>query len=531
MRSPAVVTLQKPTIPGSTGALAAGVIWVLLATQVAHPVEAGAAKNPATVGSGAMALPAPMPRQMPDTFPRLAGEYVSSKQNPRVFETQADLNDIAKRTNVSGSYSAQNFARLTTSAKAHLASKMDWDATYSGCNIYIYLHVFSIESESGYAGETASSEDIISALKVRPGAAPPAGVAVLAAQFALYAALVKAGVTVPTGAPSADQATAVAKRILLAWADHGFRDASGNFRQSTAQYCKSDGKPAEPVANALQIARGVMYSVQAQDLLQGIGAFSPDEVRRLNRFHEGMYKTIRTVSNEEFSHSIGTKTGDETYNNQFATHLTALIAIARLLDDRRTLQAALYGGDPAVKVELPWTKLFSYIIYGVNDRPLTRVSPNSSNDPVKSRPAYTTKLVAPGEINDRFRNAHEMAGIGYPMFSLSTLYSTAETLRISGYNPYAYHGAHQQTIEMTTDYYACFGTQPGFKNTVTADNARACQDYQQYIGKVVVGVENAAVIGAYRFPADAALTQVEAAAKAAMLHDAIDTALYGRWRD
>jgi len=93
--------------------------------------------------------------------------------------------------------------RRATAVKTHLARKTDWGATYSGCDIYIYLHAFSIESARGYAGET--------------------------------------------GAPSADQATEVAKRILVAWADHGFRNTSGNFRRSTAEYCKADGRRFRPL--------------------------------------------------------------------------------------------------------------------------------------------------------------------------------------------------------------------------------------------------------------------------------------------
>jgi hypothetical protein len=49
--------------------------------------------------------------------------------------------------------------------------------------------------------------------------------AIVAAGAALYAALVAAGADPPSGAPPADEATGLAKRILLAWADHGFRDA------------------------------------------------------------------------------------------------------------------------------------------------------------------------------------------------------------------------------------------------------------------------------------------------------------------
>jgi hypothetical protein len=237
------------------------------------------------------------------------------------------------------------------------------------------------------------------------------------------------------------------------------------------------------------------------------------------------------MSNEEFDWNVVGRHGDEIYNNQFASHLAALIATARLLDDRKRLEAVLYGSDPALKVELPWTKLFNYVIYGVNDQPMRRITPNSSDDPVKSRPAYSTNVVAPGEINDRFRNSHPLAGIGYPMGTLGWLYISAENLRISGYDPYAYRGFRQQSIEMATDYYACYGKHVGFGNTVTADNAKSCPDYKQYIGKEVTGVETAVVIGAYRFPRDAAIDEVEQPAKAALLRDPIDTARFGRWSE
>jgi hypothetical protein len=64
---------------------------------------------------------------------------------------------------------------------------------------------------------------------------------------------------------------------------------------------------------------------------------------------------------------------------------------------------------------------------------------------------------------------------------------------------------------MATRYHACFGKQPGFKNTATADNARSCSDFQQYIGKV--GMENAVAIGTHRAPGDATITEVEVPAK------------------
>jgi hypothetical protein len=106
-----------------------------------------------------------------------------------------------------------------------------------------------------------------------------------------------------------------------------------------------------------------------------------------------------------------------------------------------------------------------------NDQPLTRITPNSSEDPLKSRPAYTTRVVAPGEINDRYRNAIPENGIGYPIFAPEWLHITSESLRLS------------------------------------------------------------VVIGAYRFPGNARITALEAAAKAESLHAPIDTVYFGRWRD
>ena len=498
----------------------------------AHPVTLDGAPDRSpdkeTAGSS---TPGPAgPRRMPDTFPRLAGAYVSSREHPRVYETQAELAEVAQRVNTAGSFSAQRFERLVETVKKDLATKTDWDASYSGCDIYVYLHTFSITVMAGYAGQTKSEQELATAVNAGAGASPPIGAALVASRLALYAALVKAGAHVPAGGPSASQATATAKRILLAWADHGFRESSGHFRDAAAQYCE-DGKPAKPIAVVLQIARGIVYSVQAHDLLAGLGALSADEASRAERFHGAMYDVIRAMSNEEYSHGIGGVHGDELYNNQFAAHVNALVASARLLDDSKRLEAALDGGDGALKVDLPFTKLFSYVVYGIDDQPLTRITPNSSDDPLKSSPAYSRGVVAPGEINDRFRNATVDQGIGYPMGTLEWLYMTAEVLRLAGYEPFAYRGTHRQTIEMATQYYACYAKAVGFDKTVTADAAKSCPDYEQYVGKVVIDVQTNAVMGAYRFPSNRAIVEVESAAKAAILHEGLDSVRFGRWRD
>ena len=103
-------------------------------------------------------------------------------------------------------------------------------------------------------------------------------------------------------------------------------------------------------------------------------------------------------------------------------------------------------------------------------------------------------MVAAGEINDRYRNANPSQGVGYPMGSLQSLYLQAELLALAGYDPYGYRGAHGQSIEMVTDYYACFARRTGFRKIITAENAKACLDAQEYVGRVVNGVDCVVVL-------------------------------------
>jgi hypothetical protein len=65
----------------------------------------------------------------------------------------------------------------------------------------------------------------------------------------------------------------------------------------------------------------------------------------------------------------------------------------------------------------------------------------------------------------------------------------ADLIENAGFDAYGYRGAHKQPIEIATQYYASYGKYVGFKKTVTADNARACSDYQQYIGQIVSGLK------------------------------------------
>jgi hypothetical protein len=469
----------------------------------------GNVENSAIAGSGTTKFPdAPPVRHEPTSYPHLTGHYVSTDSHPRVFDTREELQDIARRTGKQETYSSGRYAALADRVRRDISAKVDWQATYSGCDLEIYLRGFAYEQRPAY-GNDRSDDQLRAAMHGKSGLAPPHGAAIVAARAALYAALIKAGAAQLPGSPSASDAAAFAKRILLAWADHGFRDEKGAFRRTDESYCDltPDGKPHVTqfgtFNGALTHARGVIYSVHAQDLLQGIGGLSRDEQGRLDAFHRNMFETIRSIHNQEYEIDRRWKYSDEVYNNQFVGHLTALLSIARLLDDEPDFEAALNGGDRARAIKLPWIELFDHVIYGENDTPLLNITPNTSVDPLKNHSAYSTAIVAAGEINDRYRHANPAQTIGY------------------------------QSLEMATDYYACFAKYAGFAKFITAENSRKCPDAQQYYGVIVNGVGENVLIGAYRFPNDDDLIALDASAKAELAISvfSLEPILFGKWRD
>ncbi|MBV8642572.1 MAG: hypothetical protein JO225_01480 [Candidatus Eremiobacteraeota bacterium] len=458
------------------------------------------------------------------SVPPVAGTYRSQLDHPHVFTTQSEMHDLVTRINTPASYSAMRFAQLTAQVARDLTSTADWDAAYAGCRIGPYLYAFSYEPQDRH------DKDTHDALGLPPSTRAPTGGAVVASRLALYAALVDIGAHAPAGAPNADRAAALAKRILLAWADHGFpRDAAGHFASLSTSACAHGGYRENflgPVL-PLQVGRGVVYSVDAQDLLESIGALDAGERDRLDAMHAALFDWIRGGLNQGEG---STQPECQRYANGTANGLAALLAIARLRNDWRGFDAVLAGGDRAPLVIMPWTRFIVGAIYGRNDRALA-CYPNSGPDGLHSGDGFTTGVVAAGEVQDRYR-AGVLQTFGYPMFTLERLIDAAEVLRNAGYDPYGYRGPRDQSIEMAIDYYACYGKTPGFYATVSRENARACPNFEQYYGKVVNGVEQNVIFGAYRFPSDAAITSVEDAAKARAATGAfaLDAILFGKWR-
>jgi len=460
-------------------------------------------------------------------LPSLAGAY-RKLNHPGVFTSVAELKDLVSRINRPDSYSTRRFGLLAAQIERDLAAGIDWEVTYSGADVGVYQYVFSYEPQDHHEAE------IRAALTIPPDAKAPAGAAVVAARLSLYAVLIKMGAIPPAGAPGADPAAQLAKRILLAWADHGLRQPDGRFVPLASFTRDGHGRPSGGLGLAL--GRGVIYSVHAQDLLQSIGALNGDEVRRLNAFHGALFDLIRQSSNVLFAGIGFPYSGCSRYTNLETHAVAGLLAIARLLDDEHRFTALVDGGDNATPALDPWKQLFDHIVYGQDDGPLPGCVNNLDPDSLISladHHDYQTAAAAPGEIADRFRNANAGQGIGYSMMTLERLIDGAEVLRLAGFDPYGYRGRHHQSIETAMQYYACIAKGAGFNNIVTAENSRACANAAQYYGKVVGGVDRMMLIGADRFAGNAAITALETAARGVASSGAFpnDAILFGKWRD
>ena len=114
---------------------------------------------------------------------------------------------------------------------------------------------------------------------------------------------------------------------------------------------------------------------------------------------------------------------------------------------------------------------------------------------------------------------------------LRSLVDAAEILRLSGFDPFGYRGAHGQSIEQAIKYYSCFAKEAGFYKTVTPANSGICPNAAQYFGKIVNDVDRVVVYGAYRFPKNESITALESAARTKSRAFPVDTVVFGRWRD
>ncbi len=459
------------------------------------------------------------------TKPQPTGAYMSAGQ-PRVFTNVPELRALAQRTSVRDSYSAQRFGHLAQRVATDLKAGIAWDAAYAGNVLDVYLYAFSYEPQD--AGQTAM---LRKSLDLPAGTPPPAGAALVSARLALYAALAQAGASLPPSAPSPEQSIALAKRILLAWTERGFRDAKGHFLSRPAQFANPDGTvdAGSMSAVGLQVSRGIVYSAQAHDLLTYLDALNESQMSSSIGFHTAMYELVRQALNYRLLEYKDWECN--LYSNHLASQLAGLLATSRLINDKARFEAALHGEDQDLFVASPWIAYFDKAIYGSGEAPHA-CYPNSGPNGPTSHPSFQTAVVAPGEIDDRYRNANPLQGIGYPMFTLQWLYISAEILRLAGIDVYGYHGRAGQTIKEATQFYAAYAKAAGFGQMVTEANAANCAGSAQYIGKLVNGVDPIILAAAARFPDTIAFTELESSARAVAARGefSTDAVMFGLWR-
>jgi len=136
-----------------------------------------------------------------------------------------------------------------------------------------------------------------------------------------------------------------------------------------------------------------------------------------------------------------------------------------------------------------------------------------------------------GRVEDRYRSSSPAQAFGYTSGVLADLYHMTDLLKNAGFDTLGYRGTDSQSIEMAAQYCACYGKYVGFKKPVTAGNARACPNYQQYVGQIVNGLETGILMGAVHFPRNAAITELEVKARSGAGINLIDPLHFGRWRD
>jgi hypothetical protein len=465
-------------------------------------------------------------------LPKVRGSYKdSSGAHPNLFATNAEIIEIARKTKTSGTFSAHMFGSLRQRVRADLLSNTDWSATYAGCDLYTYLHLFSFEPLTGYSNETRSEQQLQSAARVKDEMAAPKGAAIVAARLALFASLVRAGAGTEEDRTTAKSAIEISKSILTRWAVAGFPRDDQGVSSSLDRFCVTGlPKTAAWSTIGLQISRGIIYFAFAQDLLQGLQEIGTETLRTLNTFELNMYSLISNAHNFKFERSAISLKDCERLGNSNGSELTALLSLARLLNDPQKFEAVLAGGNPNIQIALPWTTYLNLTVYGDGDRP-NSCYPNSGPTGRLSHPSFETRTVVRGEINDRYRNSNPLQSIGYSMFTLENLYRSAEILVHAGYDPYGYRGLHDESLEASTELFACYGRSAGFSREVNASNATICPNFLQYDGKIVNGVERNILIGAYRFPENSAINDLNERAKSECAKMPVDPLLFGRWRD
>jgi hypothetical protein len=196
-----------------------------------------------------------------------------------------------------------------------------------------------------------------------------------------------------------------AKKVLFAWGTQGFRDQQGRVLTQQNQLCDRNGNHADVADAGLAISRGIVYSVHAQDLLMYCGALDESEARALSAFHSAIFVLLLDSLNNNYD-----RCACDHYDNHSANscRTPGNGATGRQPGASRR---GVVGPTPIDARRFAVDRLFRSAIYCEADLP-NSCRFNSGSDSYTSHPFFSTAVVAPGEIDDRFRNKGTGQGIG-----------------------------------------------------------------------------------------------------------------------
>lgn len=339
---------------------------------------------------------------------------------------------------------------LTKKIKATQSSLNSWEEAvrsivdgggvpaYSGCDIKEYL---SLTYEFGGAAQKAST-------------------------LALYSYLTSLHLNYGQE-HLAQQASQLARKILLEWAQHGFTGL-----QHPSDFCDANGNHtlAARFEVGLQIARGMTHWVNAQDLLTAVNALDQSDRRVLDTFLNRLANIAKESLQERYTNS---NLDCNRYGNHTSVTLAGIAAIAALQHDDGLLAEIAEGPG------LGWKMQVTKAIYGAQDWVLNCYKNNEHPTDF-----YQTPMVKAGEIVDRFRS-HSAQTFGYPMFSLIHLMLTADILQRNKFDVLAFRPKSQAPLKSAIEFYSLYYYQYLSEQQSFVPSSSNLPGAEQYVGKLV----------------------------------------------
>lgn len=376
----------------------------------------------------------------------LPGHYrAPAAGNPFVLTTQARM---AALLSAHTPTTQAALGLLEHSVRALVQRQNDFLAVDTGCDIDATMRAFSI---------------------VPNGAAPAA------AKLALYGYL--ASQQAGYGDPSlAREAREAATTIVTRWATDGFK-LQGEPIKDLHSFC-GKGRPEKVTWSlvGLQVGRGMVYYVDAVDLLTAQGALTSAQTGDVHSF---MARQLALMVPAMNYHVTSNTLDCARFDNQTSMQILSVLSLARMLGRRDLVEGLAGQGSHGLAVTFP--AQIAGAIYGATDTVRSCFAPNTAS----SKYYFQTGQVAPGEIVDRFRAAPYQS-FGYTTGSLTTLLLAARIFDDSGFAASAYHAPGGQGLQSALDYYSYYyATFLSTNKAAVPAGQSSYPDYAQYAGAMI----------------------------------------------